>query len=102
MLKYLLLCSLLVINAYALSSSALYISKDQKFLYSANLDAGSVSKTSLKDKKLLKEIKLGKDLRRIAFNENESIYAVSDYAKNVIYIMNAKNDKLIKTIKTPE
>lgn len=102
MLKYLLLCSLLVINAYALSSSALYISKDQKFLYSANLDAGSVSKTSLKDKKLLKEIKLGKDLRRIAFNEDESIYAVSDYAKNTIYFMNADNDKLIKTIKTPD
>lgn len=101
MLKYILLCLLFISTLYSQSSKALYITKNQQFIYSANLDAGSVSKTSLKTKKLISELILGEDLRRLAFNEDETLYAVSDYAKNLIYIVDVKKDKRIKTIKTP-
>ncbi len=88
-------CSFLFAN---LSSSALYIDKQQKYIYSANLDAGSISKVALLSGKLIKEIKLGSDIRRIAFNNDETIALATDYIENKIYIL--KNEKLKKTIKT--
>ncbi|QKJ23243.1 multiheme c-type cytochrome [Poseidonibacter lekithochrous] len=102
MLRYLFLSLFLIVNLFAQSSSnALYITKNQEFIYTANLDAGSVTKTSLKDGVVINEKVLGKDLRRIAFNKNESQYAVTDHGKNVVYIINTKDNSLEKTIKTP-
>ena len=49
---------------------------------------------------LINEKVLGKDIRRIAFNEDESIYAVTDFSKNQVIFLDASNNKIIKTIKT--
>jgi len=82
------------------STSALYLTKDVKYIYSANLDGGSVSKIDANSGKKIFEKVLGKDIRRIAFNEDESIYAVTDFSKNQVIFLDASNNKIIKTIKT--
>ena len=102
MLKLLILSILLIINLNANSSKALYITQNQMFIYSSNLDAGSVTKTSLKNKKIINELVLGGDLRRIAFSEDEKIYAVSDYENNLVYLIDTESNKVFKKIETPE
>jgi DNA-binding beta-propeller fold protein YncE/nitrate reductase cytochrome c-type subunit len=83
----------------SVSSSALYLSKDAKFIYSANLDAGSISKVDSTTGKKILEKTLGSDIRRIAFNSDESIYGVTDYMKNKVIFLDNDND-VIKEIKT--
>ena len=82
----------------SVSSSALYLTKDKQYIYSANLDGGSVSKIDAKSGKKIFEKALGSDIRRIAFNNDESIYGVTDYTKNRVYFLNRDN-KIIKEIK---
>jgi len=82
------------------NSSALYLTKNQKYIYSANLDGGSVTKTDAITGQKIDEIVLGKDIRRIAFKGDESIYAVTDYMKNAVYIIKTNGNKVIKKIKT--
>ncbi len=81
------------------SSSALYLTKDNKYIYSANLDGGSVTKTDAKTGKKIFEKVLGKDIRRIAFNDDESVYGITDFMNNKVYFLDSNND-VIKTIKT--
>ncbi|WP_294964437.1 multiheme c-type cytochrome [Sulfurimonas sp.] len=83
----------------SVSSSALYLSKDAKFIYSANLDAGSISKVDSTTGEKVLEKTLGSDIRRIAFNSDESIYGVTDYMKNKVIFLDKDND-VIKEIKT--
>ena len=68
--------------SYSKSRSALYLTKDMKYQYSANLDGGSVSKVDANSGEKIFEKSLGKDIRRIAFNQDESIYAVTDFLDN--------------------
>ena len=82
------------------SSSSLYLTQNQKYIYSANLDGGSVTKTDARTGEKISETILGKDIRRIAFKSDETIYAVTDYMKNAVYILDANNNEVIKTIKT--
>lgn len=86
--------------SYSKSSSALYLTKDTKYLYSANLDGGSVSKVDANSGEKIFEKNLGKDIRRIAFNEDESVYAVTDFLDNKVIFLDSNNNKIIKTIKT--
>lgn len=81
------------------SSSALYITNDNKYIYSANLDAGSVSKIDAKTGNKLFEKVLGKDIRRIAFKSDESIFGVTDFLKNRVLFLD-ENENIIKEIKT--
>ena len=82
------------------NSSALYLTKNQKYIYSANLDGGSVTKTNAITGEKINELVLGKDIRRIAFNSDETIYAVTDYMKNMVYVIDVNSNKIIKEIKT--
>ncbi len=84
----------------SVSSSALYLTKDKQYIYSANLDGGSISKINAKTGKKIFEKVLGIDIRRIAFKSDESVYGVTDYMKNRVYFLNKEN-KIIKEIKTP-
>lgn len=81
------------------SSSALYLTKDKQYIYSANLDGGSVSKINVKTGQKIFEKILGTDIRRIAFKNDESIYAVTDFMKNSVIFLNAENE-VIKVVKT--
>lgn len=83
----------------SVSSSALYLTKDKQYIYSANLDGGSVSKINTASGEKIFEKVLGIDIRRIAFKSDESVYGVTDYMKNRVYFLNKEN-KIIKEIKT--
>ncbi len=99
MVAFLMLIFIATTSHSSTSSSALYLTKDTKYIYSANLDGGSISKIdSLTGKKIF-EKKLGIDIRRIAFNSDESLYGVTDYMKNSVIFLNKEN-KIIKEIKT--
>lgn len=102
MLKIITLIFIFASSLFATNNSkALYITKNQLFLYSANLDAGSVTKTSLETSKVLTETKLGKDIRRIAFSKDESQYAVTDYLLNKVFIVDSKKNDIIANIDVP-
>lgn len=72
------------------SSSALYVSKDKAYVFSANLDGGSVSKVDIKNRKVIFESQVGIDIRSIAANSDESLFCVSDYEKNQIVFLDKK------------
>lgn len=95
-----LLLSIFYLPIHAsISSSALYLSKDFKYIYTANLDAKSISKINALTGEVIFEKILGKDIRRIAFKDDESVYAVTDYMDNKIIFLNS-NDEIIKKIYT--
>jgi DNA-binding beta-propeller fold protein YncE len=81
------------------NTSALYLTQNTKYVYSANLDGGSISKIDAQTGEKVFEKVLGKDIRRIAFNATESLYGVTDYMKNSVIFLNGNND-IVKTIKT--
>ena len=83
----------------AQSSSALYLTKDTQYIYSANLDAGSVTQIDANTGEKVFEKVLGTDIRRIAFKSDESLYGVTDFMKNQVYFLDS-NNKIVKTIKT--
>lgn len=81
------------------SSSSLYLSQNTKYIFTANLDGGSVSQIDAKTGQKLDEKVLGKDLRRIAFREDENVFGVTDYGANKVLFVNRYNN-IVKTIKT--
>ncbi len=83
----------------SVSSSALYLTKDSKYIYSANGDGGSITKIDSKTGKRIFEKVLGKDIRTIAFNDDESIYGATNYKQNKITFLNKKNE-IIKIVNT--
>ncbi|MCP4969299.1 MAG: hypothetical protein GY932_01745 [Arcobacter sp.] len=83
----------------SVSSNALYLTKDNKYIYSANLDAGTVSKIDSQSGEKLFEKKLGIDIRRISFKSDESVYGITDYMKNRVIFLDKKNN-ILKKIKT--
>ncbi len=82
------------------SSSSLYLTKDTRYIYSANLDGGSVCKIDAKTGEKIFEKVLGTDIRRIAFKSDESIYAVTDFMKNQVLFLDASSNKIVKILKT--
>ncbi|GGK63513.1 cytochrome D1 domain-containing protein [Amphritea balenae] len=87
----------------AQSSSSILASADQQYIYTANFDAGSISRssgTSEQGDKAFKEISLGQDIRRIALSSDGKRLAATDYLGDRIYLLNAANLELIKTIDT--
>jgi len=81
------------------SSCALYLTKDANYIYSANLDGGSITKIDAQSGKKIFEKVLGEDIRRIAFKSDESLYGVTDYMGNRVIFLDADN-RVVKEIKT--
>lgn len=81
------------------NSSSLYMTKDAKYIYSANLDGGSIAKIDAYNGKKIFEKVIGKDIRKIAFNDDESICGVTDYMSNRVLFLD-KNANLLQEIKT--
>ncbi len=77
----------------ATSSGSLQLSADKSLLYSANFEAGSVSKIDRKTGDRLAEAALGKDIKTVALNSDETLLAATDHAGNGFHILNAKTLK---------
>lgn len=96
----LLLLSLPVSTQATQSSSSILISKDGHHLYTANFDGGSLTRTLLDagqqpstqpsmqpTPQRQQEVSLGRDLRRIAFNEEGSLLAVTSYLDQELLLL---------------
>ena len=98
-LSYGLILLLLLIPVIGYSSdesTSLYLSRDKQFLYSANYDVGSISKVNRKSGALEKELALGKDIRRIAFTDDERLCLASDYLGNHLFLIDADSFEIKK------
>jgi DNA-binding beta-propeller fold protein YncE len=83
-------------------SGSLLSTEDQRILYVANLDAGSISKIDRQSGDRLAELRLGKSIRRIALSGDESLLLASDDLANRLYLVDAGSFSLRRTISTPD
>ncbi|WP_375749585.1 cytochrome D1 domain-containing protein [Vibrio sp. HN007] len=77
------------------------ISKDKSMIYSANFDAGSISIISRDNGEILKEAKIGEDIRRIAFSEDEQHLLATDYLADKVLLLDAKSLEVQHTVSVP-
>ncbi len=80
------------------SSGSLILGKDGKVLYSANFQAGSVSRIDRDSGKLLGEADLGGDLERVALSP-QGVLAVTDALGGWVYLLDADTLKTKEKIK---
>ena len=85
----------------AIKSSSLLWSADKSRMYSSNFDAGSVSIIDRKDGSIIKEAVVGEDIRRLAFNADQSRLLVSDYLGDKFLLLDGKTLEVLETIKAP-
>jgi YVTN family beta-propeller protein len=101
-----LLCVLLCLSSPLVQanskSNSLVLSADGSQFISANMDAGSVSLVATGSGELIKQQALGKDLRRLALDPINNQLLVSDYLANRLYLLDASDLSLIKTIAVGE
>jgi len=76
---FLLAMALTTTNYAATSSSSIIQGQNTQRIYTANFDGGSVTWASIKNPTEKKEQSIGKDIRRIAFNKDETQLLASDY-----------------------
>ena len=74
----------------AVSSGSVQSSADGSFLYTANFDAGSLTRTNLTNVDNQIEVQLGKDIRRLAISSDGNVLAASDYLSKSIFLLNAQ------------
>lgn len=100
LLKFLCLFAFLLLNSAHANekSNSLVLSTDGQYMYSANMDAGSVSIIAMESGDLIQEKALGKDLRRLALNPSKQQLLVSDYLNNRLLLLNAADLSIINTV----
>lgn len=73
----------------AQSSRSVVTSDDQQTLYTANFDAGSLSKINLDNAYQRTSVILGKDIRRLALSADNRLLAATDYLSNKVFLLDA-------------
>lgn len=85
-----LVCLLICVTASAAVSSGAFIaSPDGDFLYSANLEAASVSRIAVNDPDKRIERHLGRDVRRLALAPDAGLLAVTDDLAEKVWLLDA-------------
>jgi len=79
-------------------SASLILTGDGSTFYSANFDAGSVSRLSADTGERLGELRLGGDLRRLALSADERTLAVSDYRSEQLLLVDAVSFRLLERV----
>ncbi|OMH39110.1 cytochrome D1 domain-containing protein [Motiliproteus sp. MSK22-1] len=74
----------------ATSSGSIQASSDGNVLYTANFDAGSLTRTNLSEIEDQIEVQLGKDIRRLAVSDDGKVLAASDYLSKTIFLLDAQ------------
>lgn len=77
----------------AVSSASIIFSEDKSTIYTANFEAGSVSKIDSKTGKRLAEVSLGRETRTVALNADETLLAVTDHGGNGFFIVDTDTFK---------
>ncbi len=82
-------------------SRSLTFSPDTKTLYSANFEAGSVSKIDRKSGKILAERALGEIVKTVALTQDGAVLAATDYEGDKLYLLEADDLSVIETVALP-
>lgn len=82
-------------------SASLVLDERKATFYSANFDAGSVSKLSRTDGKILVESTIGRDIRRIALSSDETMLMATDYLGDKVILMEANTLKVKREVSVP-
>jgi len=88
-------------NSNTHSSTSLQPSTDNKSFYSANFWQGSITRHTRDDQQQLltsNELKLGKDIRRLAINPSNQTLLATDYLSDNLILVDLKAWSAIKTI----
>jgi YVTN family beta-propeller protein len=83
----------------SVSSSSLALSNDGNTVYSANFDAGSLSKLTLSESARQSETALGIDLRRLALNHDESQLLITDYLGETLWLIDTETLQPMRSVK---
>ncbi|WP_421863783.1 YncE family protein [Motiliproteus sp.] len=82
------------------SSSSIVQSVDKQFLYTANFDGGSLTRTAIADPKDQQEVSLGRDLRRVALSDDGSVLAVTSYLDKQVLLLAPDSLELQQSVET--
>ena len=82
----------------AVSSGSFITSADDQYLYSANFDAGSVSRIAVADPRQRQEQHLGRDVRRVALDNQDAVLAVTDDLVEKLWLLDAKTLRIKHTV----
>ncbi|WP_028401091.1 beta-propeller fold lactonase family protein [Ectobacillus panaciterrae] len=98
-------CSIQASNEQAARKTAVHsdniiMSKDEKHIYTANLDANTVSITDAATKKVEKEIKVGKEPRQLTLSPDESRLYVSCMQDDRVDVIDLEKKKVVKHLNT--
>jgi len=77
--------------ADSLSSSSIISTRDGTMIYTANLDGGSITAINSTDKGGRRERVLGKDIRRLVLNHDESQLLASDYLGGKVFWLDSES-----------
>jgi DNA-binding beta-propeller fold protein YncE len=98
---FLLALVALMVPAYAaVESGSLVLNDEGTKLISANFDAGSVTIVDRGSNKVLQEIKIGGEVRRIALDENQNILGVTDYTGDRVVFIDLNTNEVLSEFKT--
>jgi len=93
-----LFMSTVCISVHAASkSNSLLFNQAKTQIYSANFDAGSISIIDKKTGDILKEVSIGRDIRRIALSTDYKLLLATDYLGHKVVLLDANSLKVIKT-----
>lgn len=84
----------------AVHSNNIIMSKDERYIYTANLDADTVSIVDAESKKIEKEIKVGKEPRQLTLSPDESLLYVSCMHDDRVDVIDLEKKKVVKRLKT--
>ncbi|MFX3624985.1 MAG: cytochrome D1 domain-containing protein [Ectobacillus sp.] len=84
----------------AIHSNNILLSKDEEYIYTANMDANTVTILQANTKKVKKEIKVGKEPRQLALSPDETYLYVSCMQSGRIDVIDLKKQKVVKKLKT--
>ncbi len=88
------------VRDYAVNSNNIVMNKEGSMIYTANIDINTVSFIDAKKRKVVAEIKVGKEPRQITLSPDEKYLYVADMYDNKIDIVSIKDKKVIESLET--
>ncbi|UOY91946.1 beta-propeller fold lactonase family protein [Ectobacillus sp. JY-23] len=84
----------------AINSDNIMLSKDENYIYTANMDTNTVTIVNTKTKKTEKEIKVGKEPRQLTLSPDEAYLYVSCMQSDRVDVIDLHKRKVVKKLKT--
>lgn len=85
---------------YAVNSNNIIMNKKGTMIYTANIDINTVSFIDAEKKKVVAEVKVGKEPRQMTLSPDENYLYVANMYDNKIDIVSIKDEKVIESLET--